>query len=154
MRKCAIAYHRESDGEQFWSNSVNEKGQTYCLCKRTTTFPTHTEATEFYGKNRRKQAQKRIDNDARDWRFTGYTPEIVEYESEPVWYFQLLYVLEHAYGDKAFDEVRKGFPLDKSIEYKLMPGHDRPVLDHLELSELERYYAWRKANYKGKRKDV
>ena len=82
------------------------------------------------------------------------TAEIIKFEAEPNWYFEIWYVLQNQYNDGRFQEVRKGFKLDPEITYEIEPGHKRPLIGHLPLDELERYYKWRKTHYKGKIKNI
>ena len=152
MKKCAVVYTKNKTNEEYWALSVDEKGCTYCLRQKITSIPqSHNDATEFYGKNRIKQAQNRINTDKKYRKWYGYTANIIEYEREPEWYFELCFVLKNM-GDKCFSEVRKHFPLDKNINYKIREGYNRPLIDDLPLEELERYYAWRKNRYRGKKK--
>lgn len=164
MKKCAIVYTRESTGEQFWASSFDHNGNTYSLVPRKSETPQPSDyATEFYSDNRLKRAQDLI---ARDTQFRvdkrrrhqplppwfGFVGEVVEYDAEPHWYFQLWYELKHAYKTNIYDMVSKRFPLNPEIKYKLRDGNDRPIIEELPLEELQRYYEWRKANYKGARK--
>ena len=155
MKKCAIVYKDEQTGEEFWACSYDERGATYCLRKRKTVVPSnHYEATEFYGARRLERAQKQIERDAKLSAWTGRTGYVVEFEDEPEWYFELLYVLNHAYGDRGMSEVRKSFPLNPDVTYKVCPGHSRPFIQDLTLAELQRYYEWRKTHFKGKPRSV
>lgn len=158
MKKCAIVYTDRETGEQWWSCSVDENGATYCLVKKTTPIPPdHCQATEFYGKNRLKQAQKIINNDLKFnkiWTFSR-TAEIVEYDRDPEWYFEIQYVLSNAYNDRPNSPVRKGYRISadaKNLTYR--PKNTRPLISDLPLEELERYYKWRKQNFKGKVREV
>ena len=156
MKKYAIVYKKNSTGEEFWSSGVDEKGCTYCLRPKTTDIPTsHIDATEFYGKHAKQDAQDRINNDIkhRKWCY-AYSATIIEYDREPEWYFEIQYVLRHQYQDGYFDEVRKNFPLDSNVKYELRKGHSRPFINDLDLPELIRYYNWRKEHYKGKLKQI
>lgn len=154
MKKCAIVYKNRTSGKEFWAKSVDENGATYCLVLKNSDIPSdHHCASEFYGKNRLKRAQERIERDIKLRRFPGYEGRIIEYDDEPEWYFEIWYVLKHAYGDSDMQEVRKGFPLDPDIDYRLFNGHKRPLIHDLELDELQRYYKWRKLHYKGKIKE-
>ena len=154
MKKCAVVYKDESTGEEYWSCSVDERGATYCLCKRKTAVPRHQEASVFYGTKRLERAQARIDKDTKLRSWPGRTGYIVEYEGEPEWYFELWYVLEHAYGDRSMGEVRKSFPLNPDITYKVRSGHSRPLIYDLTLEELQRYYEWRRSHFNGKPREV
>lgn len=153
MKKCAVVYTDNDTGEQFWACSFDENGATYRLVKRTTPFPqSHHEATEFYGKDRLKQAQKLIDKDLKFNKLWTYsrTAEVIEYDRAPDWYFEIQYVLSKAYNDKPYSPVRKGFMLNPEVEYSTdRPASDRPLITDLPLEELERYYEWRKQNFKG-----
>lgn len=152
MKKCAVVYTDRETGEQWWSCSGDENGATYYLVKKTTPIPPdHYHATEFYGKNRLKQAQKRINNDLKFNRIWTYsrTAEIVEYDRDPEWYFEIQYVLSVAYNDRPNSPVRKGFKISGDAKY-----NTRPLIGDLPLEELERYYEWRKQNFKGKVREV
>lgn len=151
MKKCAIVYTDKITGVEYWSRSVDERGCTYCLCKRLSDIPTHAEATEFYGTNRLRNASRQIENDTKRNAWCGYSARIVEYESEPQWFFEIQYVLSHQFGDKWYQPVRSRFPLRDDIDYEIRGNNKRPMIGDLTLEELERYYAWRKAHYKGKR---
>lgn len=126
--------------------------------ERTTPFPqSHYQATEFYGKDRLKRAQKLIDNDLKykKWLVYSKTAEIIEYDRDPEWYFEIQYVLSNAYNDRPYSPVRKGFKLNPEIEYSTdRPASARPFIEDLPLEELERYYEWRKQNFKGKIREV
>lgn len=155
MKKCAIIYKNQYTGEEFWACSVGDHGTTYCLHPRKSEIPcNHHEASEFYGKHMLERAKKRIENDSKFHAWTGYLGSIKEYEREPEWFFELRYVLEHAYGDRSMSEVKKGFPLKPDVTYKICHGHSSPFVGDLELDELIRYYEWRKAHFKGKQRDV
>lgn len=158
MKKYSVLYTRKETGEQFWSWSDDGRGGSYHLRRKLNEIPTRYEAQVFYGENAIKRAKKRILADQKfgGFNFLGehYNAEVVEYEAEPEWYFELWYVLEYAYGQSSMKEVLKSFPLDKNIDYKLRPGHTRPLIDDLPLEELERYYQWRKKHYKGTKKEI
>lgn len=155
MKKCAIIYKDKHTGKEFWSCSVDERGATYCLRARETTIPrNHHEASEFYGAKRFERARERIEKDTKLRAWPDRTGYIVEFEDEPEWYFELWYVLEHAYGDRIMSEVRKGFPLNPDVTYKVLPEHSRPFVGDLSLEELQRYYEWRKLHFRGKPREV
>ena len=159
MKKYSILYTHKRTGEQFWSSSDDGRGGSYSLHRKSNEIPSSKEATAFYGKRAIEHANKRILNDQKffeSYNYKGlyYDAEIIEYEAEPEWYFELWYVLEYAYGQSPMKEVLKSFPLDKNIDYKLRPGRTRPLIDDLPLEELERYYRWRKEHYKGTKKEV
>jgi len=164
MKKCAVVYTRESTGEQFWASSFDHNGNTYCLVPRKSETPQQSDyATEFYSDNRLKRAQDLI---ARDTQFVvnkrrkhkmlppwfGYIGEVIEYESEPHWYFQIWHELKHAYKTNPHYMVSTRFPLNPDVQYRMRNGYDRPFIEDLPLEELQRYYEWRKENYKGNRK--
>lgn len=163
MKKCAIVYTRKSTGEQFWASSFSD-GHTYQLVPRRSEFPRECDyAKEFYGDKRLEKARELIAIDTQfrvDKRrkhqllppWFGYVGEVIEYDAEPRWYFQLWHELKHAYKTNIYDMVSKRFPLNPEIKYMLRNGNDRPIIEDLPLEELQRYYEWRKANYKGARK--
>ncbi len=157
MKKYSVLYTRKSTGEQYWPSSYGDDGVSWAFNKRRSDYPIHGEAIAFYGRDALRRAQKLIDRDrkARRFGFEGtYTVEIVEYEAEPEWYFEIRYALERAYGDRARSEVKASFPLKSDIDYKLWPGRKRPLIDDLDLPELQRYYEWRKENFKGKPREI
>lgn len=158
MKKYSVLYTRKETGEQFWSWSDDGRGGSYQLRRKLNEIPTHYEAQVFYGENAIKRAKKRI---LADQKFGGfnfleehYNAEVVEYEAEPEWYFELRDVLEYDYDQPSYKEVSENFPLDKNIIYELRPGHERPLIYDLSLEELERYYKWCKEHYKGTKKEI
>lgn len=155
MKKCAIVFTNRGTGEQFWGCSVDERGCTYCLRKRVSQIPkSHTEASEFYGNNRLKQAQRQIDANTKNRAWVGYTTEVIEYDREPEWYFEIRYVLEHAYKTRSHAPVPKTFSLRKDIDYRICDGQNRPFVCDLPLDELERLLEWRIAHFRGVVNDV
>ena len=154
MKKCAVVYVRQYTGKEYWADSVDERGCTYRLCPRTTDIPrNHYEAAEFYGKKRRQRAEKRIANDKKHQAWPGYSAYIIEYDREPEWRFELMYILEAQYGNRFHDEVPKRFPLRDDVKYRIWNGRTRPLICDLEEDELQRLYEWRKDHYKGKIRD-
>lgn len=94
MKKCAVLYTSTLTGEQRWALSYDEHGGSYYLRPRTTVIPRdHTDATEFYGKNREKRAKQMINNDKKWHKWYGWVASIIEYDSDPHGYFELQYVL-------------------------------------------------------------
>lgn len=155
MRKCSILFVRSDTGERYWGLSVSHNGCTYALHPATESQPSnHHEAQMWYGKYRNQQAQKQIENNKKHMSWPGYSMSIVEFDSEPEWYFELFYAISHMFGDKPNSEVRKRFPLDSGIEYQIRAGHTRPIISDLSLEELQRYYDWRKRHYKGKLRTI
>lgn len=158
LKKCEIRFIDKKSGAVFWANSVNDDNSTYRLVPGNMEMPPSKHG--FYGKNRIKRANDRISHNikAHKWGFlpdgsnSWYDVDVVEFSCEPVWYFEIRYVLEKEFGDGAFDPVRKGFKMNPQIHYEpyQLWHNERPYIAELPLEELERYYAWRKEHYRGK----
>lgn len=147
MKKSVVKVTRKSTGEVWYSFSGTENNRSYKLTKDI------NDAQQWYGSTITSGPQKRIEADKKDiFNALGNDYEIVYIEEEPKWYFQLQYAIRTLFKEKSFGEVKKSFPLNPDIKYKIRSewGYDRPLIDDLPLEELERYYKWRKENYRGK----
>lgn len=150
MKKCVVKVTHNSTGEVRYSFSCGDNNTSYKLTSDI------TQAQKWYGKHMEKGAQERINADKKQWYNFGNSYEIVYIEEEPHWYFELWYALRRGFGDSEYNEVRKGFPLDPNIQYKIRKewGKTRPLINDLPLEELQRYYKWRKEHYRGKPKAI